>query len=147
MVATRSRYRNAYEAGANGRDLSPGLAALADQDPLIDQAHDAGREGADFDEWHARNAAPRPAPGAPSPPSSRRRGLSRPSRPSLRRPFGGITRGASPGHSIAGVFLGAVAYALILSVVDYGAKGPKYWFDAKFLNRPHASPRPNTVLA
>lgn len=49
-----------------------------------------------------------------------------------------MTEGASPGHSLAGVALGAVAYALVLSVIDYGPSGPRLWFKAKFLNQPAA---------
>lgn len=144
MAGSRSRYRNAYEAGANGRDLPEGLSSLADEDPLIDQAHDAGRGGVDFDEWHRTNVegqarptsepAPAPAPRRAPAKARGRRGLSRPQRPSLRRPLGGITRGADVPHTAGGVFLGAVIYALVLSVIEYGTKGPLLWFKAKFLN-------------
>lgn len=138
MAATRAQYEAAWRAGAAKKDLPPHLAAMADADPLIDQAHDAGRNGADFDEWHAAN---RPAP-APAPSTGRRapaRSPRRPvhlSRPSLRRPLGGATGGGGPVRSTAGVLLGFIAYALALSVVDYGVKGPLYWFKAKFLNEP-----------
>jgi hypothetical protein len=37
------------------------------------------------------------------------------------------------------VFLGMVGYALAMSVIRYGADGPKSWLSAKFLNKPNAN--------
>ena len=57
---------------------------------------------------------------------------------SLANPTGGRLPIGFDGEGIAGVFFGAVFYALVLSVADYGAKGPLYWFKAKFMNQPTA---------
>ena len=48
---TQARYRNAWQAGSSGRPLPPGLADLADSDPLIDQAYDAGQSQIDFSKF------------------------------------------------------------------------------------------------
>jgi hypothetical protein len=150
--SARARYATAHAAGAAGRDLPPSLAAQADDDPLIDEAHDAGRNGVAFDDFYReRVGEPEPtSPRRPAPrgPKTRRpkKGLRRPGVPSLRQPLGGITKGASVGHSLAGVFLGAVAAALVINVIDYGPRGPKLWFDAKFLNKT-VGRRPNEAVA
>jgi hypothetical protein len=39
------------------------------------------------------------------------------------------------GVGLAGLFLGAVTYAVLLSVVEYGSAGPGMWLKAKFLNQ------------
>jgi hypothetical protein len=91
-----------------------------------------------------------PSPRSPSPvrrgakrrsllrrPIGRRRS-SRPTRPSLTNPTGGRSV-VETSHSASGILLGAVVYALVLSVVNYGASGPGLWFKAKFLNIPAGS--------
>lgn len=132
-------YRTAYNAGANGQDLPAGLASRADSDPLIDQAHDAGRNGVDYDEWHGANVPAKGPKGAQGPKGSSGSSTGRAGSSSSRAPsplrFLNAPRG-SAGHSIAGVALGMVVYALVLSIVDYGPEGPLYWFRAKFLNKP-----------
>lgn len=78
-------------------------------------------------------------PRARSPRSSRSAAprARRTGRPSLGDPTGGRLPFLSfDGEGIAGVFFGAVFYALVLSVADYGTSGPKLWFKAKFLNQP-----------
>jgi hypothetical protein len=144
-------HRAAYMAGRGGRAMPPGVAAKADADPSLDLMHDAGRGGIDYEAALRAHAPQLGAKSAPAPRRPRRRGLSRPGRPSLRRPLGGATRGADLPHTLGGVAVGAVLYALVLSVVDYGMKGPLYWFKAKFLNEPTAKPagkpKPKGVLA
>ncbi|HEX3948076.1 MAG TPA: hypothetical protein VHW47_10235 [Acidimicrobiales bacterium] len=151
MAGGTTRYRTAYNAGSTGRPLPEGLASMADQDALIDQAHDAGRQGTDYDEWHAANvkpaAGPRGKPGRPGRSgrpgrrggggSSSPRSPRRPSGPgpSLARPFAGGFRQLATAEGAAGAFMGAVTFALLLSVAQYGAKGPGLWFKAKFLNQ------------
>jgi hypothetical protein len=67
------------------------------------------------------------------PPRSRPPRVPSPGRPTLARPLGrNVPVGAGAG--LSGLLLGAIAYALILSVVEFGAKGPGMWFKAKFLN-------------
>jgi hypothetical protein len=143
-VASRSshaRYRQAHLAGSEGRDLSASSRALADEDPLIDQAHDAGRAGtsfADFSKAHNLDEAPS-LTGPPTPSSSS--GASSSSSP-LARPFQATAAKLSGGRteSLGSVLLGFVVAALVLSVIDYGPKGPLYWFQAKFLNEAQAGP-------
>jgi hypothetical protein len=87
-----------------------------------------------------RPSRPSPSRGIPRPrsssPANRRR--NRPpilpaGAPTLRRPLGyNVPVGAGTG--LGGLFLGAIVYALILSVVEYGPQGPAMWFKAKFLN-------------
>ncbi|MGA2835503.1 MAG: hypothetical protein ABSF84_02790 [Acidimicrobiales bacterium] len=68
-------------------------------------------------------------------PGAKRRKLN-PGVPSPGRPLGSrVPVGVGKGTSVAGVFLGCICYALILSVVDYGTKGPGMWFRAKFENQ------------
>lgn len=62
--------------------------------------------------------------------SSRRRGKS-----SFSDPTGGRLPITFDGDGLGGLFIGAVVYALVLSVVDFGAAGPGMWFKAKFLNQ------------
>ncbi len=65
-------------------------------------------------------------------PSGRRRRLPAPRLTDPRAPLAG---GPGPvAHAGAGVVLGMVFYALVLSVIDYGPTGPLLWFKAKFLN-------------
>jgi hypothetical protein len=133
-VATTNPYRTAHTAGANGKNLPAGLASRATSDPLIDQAHDAGRNGVDFDSWHAENAGQ---------PEGEQEGTGDEEEATELEGTSGSSGGrrlsvpklSGGSHSAAGVALGMVAYALVLSVVDYGTKGPWYWFSAKFLNR------------
>ncbi len=85
----------------------------------------------------------RPSPRSPSPRRGGRRSVvrrpigrrssSRPTSPSLTNPTGGRSL-VEVSHSASGIVLGAVVYALVLSLVNYGASGPKLWFKAKFLN-------------
>lgn len=42
------------------------------------------------------------------------------------------------------MFLGMVAYALVLSIVEYGWSGPALWFKAKFLNEAAGAPPPSS---
>jgi hypothetical protein len=131
-----SRYRSAHLAGSEGRQLSPSSRGLADADPLIDQAHDAGRNQAPFGDFLAQHPelTPAPAPAAPSAPA--------PSAPSAPRPLQAAASKLSGGRteSLGAVLLGVLLATLALSVLDYGAKGPLYWFEAKFLNDAVAGP-------
>jgi hypothetical protein len=117
---------------------------MADTDPHIDAAHDAGRSGADYDEFlTSRGLGTRkpPASRSGSGGGSRRPPRSRPSpripspgAPSLKRPLGkNVAVGAGTG--LAGLFLGGIVYAVLLSVVEYGSAGPGMWFKAKFMNQ------------
>lgn len=156
MAGGASRYREAYNAGNTGKALPAGLASLADTDPLIDQAHDAGRNGVPFDQWRS-GSVPAPTPATTTAGGSRgsrgargarggRSARSAPRRssgsggrrpaPSIPRPtFGQPLGGLTTGQGIAGVFFGLVVYAVGLSVVEYGVAGPGLWFKAKFLNQ------------
>lgn len=132
-----ARYRQAWQFGSEGKTLPPRLSELADQDPLVDVAADAGRSKVPFDTFLSANglagSAPRSSPSsspvsAPSPRSSSGSG-------------GGF---ASIGENFGSVLLGLLGGALVLSVFDYGAGGPLLWFKAKFLNdasgaAPHSS--------
>ena len=136
MAAGSARYRRAYRAGASGAKLPEGLASMADQDPKIDAAHDAGRNGASYDEFAREHLGEDGATGGGGGgPRPRRRPTRSPGLPTPTRPLGrNVPVGVGGGASVAGVFLGAIVYALILSVVDYGSKGPGMWFKAKFEN-------------
>ena len=53
------------------------------------------------------------------------------------RPCAGPSGGtcpSAPAPASAGSWSGAVVYALLLSVVEFGTAGPGMWFKAKFLN-------------
>jgi hypothetical protein len=64
---------------------------------------------------------------------------------SVLNPTGGrLPIGITPGSGAAGLFFGAITYALVLSVVEYGPTGPLLWFKAKFLNEPAAGPSSST---
>lgn len=145
-LAPDADHRAAYMAGRAGGAMPAGVAAKATADPSLDFMHDAGRNGVDYDEalkTHAptvHSAVQPPAPRGTPRGASRKGGLNRPKRPSLRRPLGGLTSGADVPHTVGGLLLGGVAYALVLSVVDYGMAGPRLWFKAKFLNE--AAPAP-----
>lgn len=137
---SRSPYARAHSAGVSGRPLPPGIAARADTDPKIDLAHDAGRNGVAYDDFAAQQGiGGSPGPRAPKASKPRQSGIrrsGRPTSPTVLNPTGGrlpIGLGAVP--SPAGVFAGAIFYALVLSVVDYGPTGPLLWFKAKFLNQ------------
>lgn len=112
-----ARYRQAHQYGHEGRKLPPRLSQLADQDQLVDVAYDTGSSGNSFEDFLASNKLTPPAPPAPKP-----------------RELGHVA------HSASSVLLGMLAAALVLSVIDYGALGPLYWFKAKFLNEPAPSP-------
>jgi hypothetical protein len=150
MASGTTRYRKAHTAGATGAAMPEGLASMADKDPNIDAAHDAGRNGVPFDAFAAEHlttpkSAPSSSTDSPSPSPSPRRSLPSPGRPSLRRPLGAnVALGSGRGTGLAGVFLGAIVYAVVLSVVDYGAKGPGMWFRAKFMNKAGAANSPQT---
>ncbi len=137
---TTARYRNAWQAGASGRPVPPGLAELADDDPNIDRAYFAGQIQEPFEQFlTSAGFAPAPSPA----PSSTRSG-----------PFAtGVGQGqasaqqaragrqssvgqkvGSLSENLGSVLLGLIVAALALSVLDYGVKGPLYWFEAKFLN-------------
>lgn len=160
MAGGVTRYRQAYNAGSTGKGLPEGLSSLADSDPMIDSAHDAGRSGTAFEDWQSANMQPPPEGNAPRSSSGRSsarsgargrtggRGRSKSSRSSgslgIRRTArqasvvnptaSRLPIGLTAGAGAAGLFFGAIAYALVLSVVDYGTSGPKLWFKAKFLN-------------
>lgn len=128
--AKDAHYRSAYLAGAGGRPLPPGLGARADEDPALDHMHDAGRNGATYAEAlrrHAPHAAPEPA-------SPRNPSTGPPPRTRAPKPLRRWLRGG-PIELGAGVILGGVVYALGVSLVRYGAKGPSAWLSAKFLNK------------
>lgn len=145
MASGSTPHQRAHTAGASGRSMPPGIAAQADQDPLIDAAHDAGRNGVAYDDFASSNGlkAKKSAPRAPRAPRGPR-STSRPARvprPTPAQPFAPFTAGQhGVAGTAAGILVGAVFYALVLSVIDYGASGPKLWFAAKFLNE--AAPAP-----
>jgi len=144
----RRAHQAAYGAGKGGRPLPPGVDPA---DAEVRRHYEAGKSGADYQELFGeppppvdpagRTGRPAPktrAPRAPKPP----RGPSDPLSKAGQRatnPLGG--RSASQaGESAAGFVLGAVIYALALSIVEYGAKGPGLWFKAKFLNNATSAP-------
>jgi hypothetical protein len=98
----------------------------------------ANRAGARANRAAPRRSAPRPTPATRRPSPSR----SRPGRPTLSNPTGSRGPIGFDGEGIAGAFFGAVFYALLISVADYGAKGPLLWFKAKFMNQ--AAPKKGT---
>jgi hypothetical protein len=127
-----ARYRNAWQAGSSGRPLPPGLADMADSDSKIDQAYDAGQSQVPFSQFLSAQGLSSPQP-SPSPSPSPRRSPGR--QTSSRAPQGSVGRTVgSAANNLGSVLLGFVLAALGLSVLDYGAKGPLYWFQAKFLN-------------
>lgn len=67
---------------------------------------------------------------------------------SVANPTGGkLPIGLTAGSGAAGLLFGAIAYALVLSVVDYGPSGPLLWFKAKFLNEPAGAASSSTSSA
>jgi len=87
----------------------------------------------------SRSPAPRPRRTSRSPGTL---GIRRTARAaSVVNPTGGkLPIGLTAGAGAAGLFFGAITYALLLSVVDYGPSGPLLWFKAKFLNEPAGAP-------
>lgn len=112
--------------------MPAGLSDLADSDPDLDEAYQHGQNNEPFDAWWERRASSRPSPTRPSSPPPRRT----PSSPGRVRGAAGRmgSRVSGGADDLAGALLGAVGYALVLSVVDYGTAGPGMWFRAKFLN-------------
>lgn len=146
MSGGTTRYRTAYNAGSRGSALPEGLSSQADADPLIDSAHDAGRQNVPYDQWHSSNVAkPAPTPGPSKAPRSKSSSPRRTTSPSFVDPTGGRLPISFDGEGVAGVFFGAIFYALVLSVIEYGAAGPGLWFKAKFLNQ--AAPAPSKKTA
>lgn len=119
-----ARYREAYKYGSRGRPLPAPLSDLADQDPLVDVASDAGASRVPFEDFLRDNGL---LPAQPPTPSK-----------APAAPKGGSSSGgskfASVGENLGAILLGLLAGALVLSVFDYGPKGPLYWFEAKYLN-------------
>lgn len=144
----------AYNLGLRGKPLTSSLLGQAESDDSIldswregkadrpgdqpDSTEDTSSEDEETREEPRPKARRQPTPrSAPSrtrraPPSSR----SRPGRPTLADPTGGRLPIGFDGDGLAGAFFGAILYALIVSVADYGTAGPGYWFKAKFLNQP-----------
>lgn len=162
MAAATSRYRRAWQAGQAGRSLPGGLADLADQDPKIDSAYQSGQANESFDGWVSDNglaSTPSSSSGSSATGSSTRgkgsKGRSRSGQSDAARGFSRSPAGslAAPAQQVvgssteegAGFILGLVVYALVLSVVDYGTKGPVMWLNAKFRNKvvTQASPTQN----
>lgn len=132
--------RQAHRAGATGNSLTPRLASMAETDPSIDAAHDAGRNGTDFDEWHSSYRPPeRHQPRAPRRPEPEPSSAPE-SAPSRSGTSGGGFKVSDVADDASGLLLGAIAYALVLSLITQGAKGPAMWFKAKFLNETSAQP-------
>lgn len=75
-------------------------------------------------------------------PGRRRRG-----RPSFTDPTGGRLPITLDGQGLAGLFFGAIGYALVLSIVEYGPGGPLLWFKAKFLNQAAGAASSSTTSA
>jgi hypothetical protein len=133
----RNPYARAHTAGFSGRPLPPGLAAQAETDPMIDAAHDAGRNGVPFSQFQSENLPPGPSPAPAKKKASGIRRSGRTTAPTVLNPTGGrLPIGTGARFSPAGVFFGAISYALILSVAEFGPTGPLLWFKAKFLNEP-----------
>lgn len=127
---------DAYRRGAAGRPLTGAHLRAAERDPSITEAWREGRVDRAQDD---DPAAPEPATvtslraprGASTPPSSSS------SAPSSAGRQLSVPRRAV--HTAAGAALGLVAAALAVSIIDYGVKGPWYWFEAKFLDRVDAA--------
>ena len=147
-----SSYAGAFRAGAPKRGPDP-TATFPDDEANRAEDRKILLERAKADQANqnpARTSKPRlvknqePAP-TPSRRARLRGGAKRaanqpislgqkgPRKVSFRNPTGGRSV-VGVGHSAAGLALGAILYALVISVVKYGASGPKLWFDAKFLN-------------
>lgn len=137
----------AARAARGGTDL-PGDEPFGDPPPrsrfdepddpeAYEDAYRQAREDAEAEhrerETRAKSGSSGRARNHRRPPRSPRRPRS-PGKPSLRRPLGrNIAIGAGTG--LAGLFLGAVIYAVLLSVVEYGSAGPGMWFRAKFMDQ------------
>jgi hypothetical protein len=154
VAGDSARYRRAYQAGTAGHQLPSGLGDMADDDPKIDSAYQAG-QGNDqsFEQWLDENPD---AKGTPSRSGSKGRRRAGPGRRSdaakgfARSPAGALSGPATQivGSSTeegAGFILGMVVYALVLSVVDYGIGGPAMWFNAKLRNKVTAPKKGTTV--
>lgn len=146
----QARYRNAWQAGSSGRPLPPRLADLADSDPNIDQAYDAGQNQVSFQKFldAVGLSAPKPGRGAPFSTGLSAGQQSAQTARSGRQTAAGRVAGSAAGN-LGSVLLGFVAAALFLSVLDYGAKGPLYWFEAKFLNdaAPGTGPKVSATIS
>lgn len=96
--------------------MPSGLSELADSDPKIDAAYDAGANGHGFDDFLGDH------------------GL-RSTTPSTQADTG---KSGGRGHQVVAtagsVIMGLIATGVALSIVDYGPSGPLMWFKAKFLN-------------
>lgn len=152
--------RRAHQAGERGKELPSELLAASKDDPHIVDAYDAGRAGVSWGDFQGRQRDEEPETEPVSAPSaSDGAGASRPTRTERRSPrrrrraagapravrrFPGVSTAVKlTGGGFSGLLLGAVAYALVLSVVDYGPSGPGLWFKAKFLNEVAGAPAPS----
>lgn len=158
---TSDPHDEAYRLGMAGKPLSSSLLRSAETDDSILDSWREGKADRPDDQPDAPAPAPAPPKATPKPPApksspkgrgpaprartarsgrspSSRRPTFRGTSPSLSDPTGGRLPIGFDGDGIAGFFFGAVFYALVLSVADYGATGPLLWFKAKFLNQPTA---------
>jgi hypothetical protein len=125
------------------KDVSP--AELDELPPGWKSRYQEHQEAQERERAMSRATAPAPTPrirrtARPRPSSSGRR---RSSTPTFSDPTGGRLPLTFDSEGLGGLFIGAVFYALVLSVVDYGAAGPGLWFKAKFLNQ--AAPAPGAT--
>lgn len=155
----------AYERGLEGRSLSGSLLRAAEKDESILEAWREGKADRPGDQPDSPKTVatgdqepgggPAASTGPPAPRGrrgpqgrgARRRssgslGIRRAARQaSVVNPTGGrLPIGITAGTGAAGLFFGGIAYALLLSVVDYGPSGPLLWLKAKFLNEPAGAP-------
>lgn len=136
---------DAYQRGLAGRPMTEAQKRAAEQDDSILSSwqegwSDRGATAATTSEPpapepKATTPSPRRAPsGSPRAPRYPRGGTTR-KRPTWTNPTQGWLTARDNGGGFGAAVLGAVFYALVLSVVKYGTKGPGYWFSAKFLNK------------
>jgi hypothetical protein len=141
-----SQARRAHRAGAAGRELPEPLRQAADDNPEIVDAYDHGRAGGTWDQYVRREPPDQSEPPKPAPASSAEPAGPEPepepapaSPPPAPAASGRVRGGTDAGDVLAGVVLGAIAYALLLALVNYGPSGPVDWLKAKFLNQPVTS--------
>lgn len=148
-ISSSDAQRIARQLGEQGKPLPAEMAG----DPRLVAAYDQGTGR--HTEQHTAGSSPRPraqrsgrarrdparrARPAPSSSSYADRALS-PSAAVQSIPGVRSIRNAGDG---GGLFLALVLYPLLLSVLKYGANGPRYWFDAKWLNSPVTKSNPNS---
>jgi hypothetical protein len=136
-----SHRRRAHRAGEQGRELPQTLRDAAEDDPGIIDAYDAGHAGRAWESYVNGEAPPEPPKQEPAPaPAPEPAPPPAPKAPAPATKPPKLVLGGARSETGAGLFLGAFAYALLLSLINYGTAGPGDWLRAKFLNKPTPAP-------